>query len=471
MIEELKNIRNNPRKMQMKYLKNQDGILDFINNFVPDNTFSIKDKIDIIINNHTTKCICGKLTKYNKEYCSVDCVNKASKVRDKISDANIKNATTRIRKSKHTLLKRYGVTSVQDIPQVKLKTKMKKLEYYDSLFRDTFKKYDLNYDQYNNKEYIENICKDIAYPSLSKKYFNGMPIMTIFRFIRRLGANVEFRKASSAGERHISKWIEGLGFNVESNTRSIIKPKELDIYVPEKKLAIEFNGLYFHRDNEKTAKEKLNLCRAKNISLLQIFEDEWYFKEEIVKSIIKSKLGIISNKIHARNTVFTAVSPKIAKGFLDENHIQGFINGKHFGLYFKDELVSIMTIGKCRYYDGIELLRFANKIDLTVVGGFSKLLKNVKSNLKIEKMKTYADLRYSNGDLYKKFGTLIKETKPGFFWTTSNSIERISRYKTQKHKLEKFLKNKYDVNLTENENMISAGFHKIYDSGNLLFEI
>lgn len=469
----LLNIRKNPRKLRYDYLKRQK--LDvYINNNIDETirNFSWKEKIDIIIHNHSIKCICGKLTKYGQKYCSVKCVNNSSIVREKIGNANRKNAIKRINKMKKTLLERYGVSAVQDIPHVKEITKNKKLKYYDNTYRETFAKYKLDYDQYNNKDFIEKICKDIAYPSLSIKYFNGMPIMTIFRFIKRLGAKVDFQKSSSAGERSVAEWIKSLDFFVETNTRKIISPKELDIYLPDKKIAIEFNGIYYHRDDKHGAKNKFELCEKNNIRLIQIFEDEWYFKENIVKSIIKSKLGLYDKKISGRKCLFRKIDNiSVARKFLEDNHIQGSINGKHFGLFYDDELVSIFTIGKNRYSSGMELLRYATKLNTTVVGGFSKLLQNVKKITGISQLYTYADLRYSSGDTYKKFGIFVKETVPGYYWVNSNSLERISRYQTQKHKLKKLLGNKFDNNLSETNNMISSNYHKIYDAGHRLYTI
>lgn len=471
-IETLRLLRTNPRKLRHDYLKSQ-GIDKYIDKNIDESIhgFSWKEKIDILIHNHKDKCICGKLTKYGQTYCSVKCVNTSTIVQNKIGDANRKNSKSRTRVMKKTLLKRYGVSAVQDIPHVKAKTKIKKLEYYDNVFRETFKKYKLDYDKYNDKAFIEKICKDIAYPSLSKKHFNDMPIMTIFRFIKRLGANVEFQKSSSAGERNVAEWLRSLGFTVETNVRSVISPKELDIYIPEKNLAIEFNGLYFHRDDKYGSRDKFRLCEKAGIKLIQVFEDEWYFKEDIVKSIICSKLGISDRRIWARQCRFDLVNSKDAKAFLESNHIQGAINGKHFGLFYGNVLVSIFTVGKCRYFSGMELLRYASKLDTTVIGGFSKLLTNVKKTLSLTELKTYADLRYSVGNTYAKFGTFVRETVPGYFWTTSNSISRVSRYQTQKHKLKKLLKTKYDKTMSELENMTAAKYHKIYDAGHRLYVI
>lgn len=472
LIDTLREIRSNPAKMKSSYLE-KNGILVAINQKIPDGNLSSKDKIDLILSNNVSKCYCGNILKVGKTYCSVACVSNSDIVKKTIGDKNRNNKVLRAKRMKETLLQRYGVDAVQDIPSVKVKTRQSKQVYYDRVFRETFEKYNLNYTKFNDRTYLKRICENQSYHTLSQKHFNGMPVMTIFRFLERMDVDVVFDKASSAGEKAIAQWLKELGLNVVCNDRKAIKPKELDIYVPEKNLAIEFNGLYWHRNDKKSHKLKHNLCKQKGIRLIQIFEDEWYFNENIVKSVIKTKLGITDSdkKIDARKCRFVKVEYETAKLFMEKNHLQGFINGSHYGLYHDEKLISMFTVGKCRYYDGMELLRYASEIDHVVVGGFSKLLINVKKELSIDLLYTYADMRYSDGGVYEKFGRFVKETTPGYFWFHSSSVKRISRYQTQKRKLKKLLGVKFDAALTEEENMVNAGYMKIYDAGHKLYVI
>lgn len=468
----LQEVRKNPAKLKTKYLE-KNGILDAINQRLPDENLLPKEKIDIILSGNVSKCYCGNTLKVGKTYCSVACVSNSPNVRRAIGQKNKANRISRVKKMKETLLKKYGVTAVQDIPSVKIKTKRNKQSYYDSVFEQTFVKYELDYTKYTDKEYLKSICENQSYHTISQKHFNGMPVMTLLRFLNRMNVDVSFAKSSSAGEKSVAEWIKKLGFNMLCNDRTVIKPKELDIYLPEKKLAIEFNGLYWHRNDKNLHKTKLDICKMNGITLIQIFEDEWYFNENIVKSIIKAKLGVIEStkKIDARKCIFSVVDSESARLFLEKNHLQGFINGKHFGLYHNDKLVSLFTVGKCRYYDGIELLRYATEMDHVVVGGFSKLLVNVKAYMSIESMYTYADMRYSDGAVYEKFGKFVKETAAGYFWFHGSNVKRISRYQTQKHKLKNLLGDKFDSALSEDENMTNAGYMKIYDAGHRLYLI
>ena len=77
--------------------------------------------------------------------------------------------------------------------------------------------------------------------------------------------------------------------------------------------------------------------------------------------------------------------------------------------------------------------------------------------------------RYFIGSGYEKAGfELISQSKPGYFYAKNSII--LSRYQCQKHKLNKILGNKYNKDLTEEENMALAGYFRIYDCGMLKFK-
>jgi len=128
--------------------------------------------------------------------------------------------------------------------------------------------------------------------------------------------------------------------NIIRNSR--IENKELDIYLPEINLAFEFNGLYWHSEIYKDKnyhKDKTELCNKNNIRLYHIWEDDWLYKKDIVKSMILNKLGKSKNKIFARKCVIKVIDDnKKIKDFLDNNHIQGFVGSSvKKGLYYKNE--------------------------------------------------------------------------------------------------------------------------------------
>jgi len=273
-------------------------------------------------------------------------------------------------------------------------------------------------------------------------------------------------------EKELYNFMESLEIEIEKNNRSIISPKELDIYISSKKLAIEFNGLYWHSELSGGKDKYYHLnktkdCLDKNIKLIHIFEDEWLNKQEIVKSIIRSKLNLITNKIPARKCNVTIIPREQVFNFLDSNHLQGYINGSHLGLYYNNELVSVLTYGKPRFnkkYE-FEILRFCNKLDTVVVGGLSKLLSKINSKPII----TYVDRRFGTGDSYKYSGfRLLGSTIPAYYYT-KNYKYRENRLQFQKHLLESKLES-FDPSLTEWQNMQLNGYDRIWDCGNLVYE-
>jgi hypothetical protein len=479
-LELLRDVRKNPRKMQASYLKKAD-LLDRIHEMVPCD-WIIKDKIDVILKNTFDKCYCGNLSKAFSQWCSITCKNKDPDSRKNISFKNSANSTERLTKAKQTRIERYGVEAVQSIPSAKLKTRESKQKYYDSVIDSTFDRYGLDRTLLSDHKYLNSICAERCLFDVQREHFKSMPITTLTSHFSRIGFDPGFKRGStSRGEQEIYTWLkESCEYDVMNNHRKTIG-KELDVYIPEKNLAIEYHGLFWHSletledksvvNAKNHHRRKYELCKEKGIDLLQFFEDEWFSKKEIVKSIILSKLGIYEKRVYARNTHISQINRATAEEFFDTNHLQGKAIGKHYGMYCGLDLVAAMTVGKSRFDDTHELIRFATKTNCQVVGGFSKLLKHCKAELKVESLTTYADLRYSNGKTYSKFGKFMKYTSPGYFWVDRSKNIRLNRFNTQKHKLHTLLGSRFDSSKTEVENMESAGYFKIYDCGNAVYKI
>ena len=279
-------------------------------------------------------------------------------------------------------------------------------------------------------------------------------------------------KCSNNGISKIEKsLIDEFDIDFIENDRSILNGKEIDLLYDN--IGIEVNGLYWHSDKylpKYYHLDKTKLAESKGIQLLHFWDTEVKDKKELVVSMIDSKLGLTENKIYARKCIIKEVSFKDAKTFLYENHLQGSgaIGKIRLGLYYNDNLVSIMTFSKPRFnknYD-YELIRFCNIIDTNVIGGASKLLKHFKS-IYSGSIISYANRRFSNGKLYETLGfKLINETEPNYMYYKGN--ETLSRNQCQKHKLKDILKD-FDNNLSEHENMLNNGYHRVYDCGNLVY--
>lgn len=274
-------------------------------------------------------------------------------------------------------------------------------------------------------------------------------------------------------EGEVKDFISSLKILFEENNRKILKGKELDIYVPTYNLAIEYNGLYWHSEEHIDNNYHLNktdLCESQGIKLIHIFEDEWKYKQDIVKSRLMNMFGLNPIKIYGRKCIINEISSKEAKEFLNNNHIQGNVNSKYnIGLYYNNELVSLMTFGNLRKSMGnksnenmYELLRFCNKLNTNVIGGADKLLKYFIKTYNPIEIISYADRRWSQGDLYEKLGfEFIHNSKPNYFYI--NKGKREYRFKYRKDIL---VKEGFDKNKTEREIMKERGFNRIYDCGN-----
>lgn len=276
----------------------------------------------------------------------------------------------------------------------------------------------------------------------------------------------------SVGEQEVAEYINSFPVNLIRNDRTILDGgREIDIYLPNLKLAIEYNGLYWHSQKilEDTNRNKhydyykhLEL-NDKGIQLISIFEDEWIYSKNIVKSILKYKLGMVTNKVYARKCIVKEISPDIARDFLNENHIQGYNKSKiKLGLYFNNNIVSVMTFSKgnlSRKSSAWEIDRFASRLDTSVIGGANKLWSYFHKNYNPDIVISYADNRWSNGNLYNTLGfSFDKNTVPNYWYFKPNELIRHHRFTLRKN-------NSDYVHLTEYENRLRQGYLRIWDCG------
>ncbi len=192
-------------------------------------------------------------------------------------------------------------------------------------------------------------------------------------------------------------------------------------------------------------------------------------KMKIWKSMINAKKNNVT-KIYARKCEIKHISYGEAAIFMNNNHIQGEVSHSvAYGLFYKEELVSVMSFGKSRYNKNYEyeLLRYANKLNIAVIGGAGKLLNAFILEYSPKSIISYANLRFSEGKLYEKLNfTFLYKSTPNYFYIKDNII--YSRIQAQKAKLSKLLEN-FNPNLSESENMKINGFKKITDRGNLVY--
>lgn len=391
-------------------------------------------------------------------------------------------------KNKETLLNRYGVEHNSQLESVKdartiiedgklvdvmnSKISLAKTKATKSLWPDEFKaelyrkiasaskeSSDINHDV------LESIDYKISIEDL--QVLANCSRMTAYRALVKKGL-IDVNYTQSA----IEEFISSLGFECYE-TRKVIAPYELDVYIPEKNLAIEYDGIYWHssgsKENDKEKSRyhlmKTEMCEEKGIQLLHIFENEWIddTKREIWKSVIRHKLGL-STRIYARKCRVDSVTPKEAKEFINKNHLQGFCSGAHTytGLFYNDELVQIASIGKSRYSTGDELLRMCSKLNTCVVGGASRLLKG-------RKLISYGNRRWCStlSNVYDKVMKYSHVSEPCYWYVDRGNLYHRSSF--MKHKLKDKL-SVFDDTMTEVENCYMNGLRRIWDCGNLVYE-
>jgi len=365
-------------------------------------------------------------------------------------DYALKNDTIK-EKQKNTNLKKYNVPYVSLDENIRNKQSYNDIEKVIKLKCNKGHTFSINrnnlYNRYIYKSEICTKCNTLSHQSSGKENI-------IYDFIK-----------------------ENYNEEVIINLKNLINPYELDIYLPELKLAFEFNGLYWHNELHKSNnyhKIKSDLCDEKGIQLIHIYEDDWDNKQDIVKSMILNKLGKSYNKIYARKTEVKEIKDnELIRNFLNKNHIQGFVGSAiKIGLFYEDELISLMTFGKLRKplnslskKDEYEMLRFCNKLNTSVIGGASKLFKYFLRNYKINSIITYADRSYSNGKLYKLLGFKLDYiTCPNYYYVINR--EKKYRYNYRKDIL---VKQGFDSNKTEHEIMLERKIYRIYNSGNYKF--
>ena len=404
-------------------------------------------------------------------------------------------------KRKKTCLKKYGTENPLQSLEIRKKADISVFEKYGTkhssqsniikrkIRNSMFKKYGVkwpiqknilksSFSKLNDKKWMNESYKTKSGEKIAFEL--GVSPRTVFEYLRFHNISVTGHRNSSSLEKELSLFL--CEEKIITNTRSIIDSNEIDLYLLKYKIGIEFDGLFWHSsyDDESDYKiknkhlNKTNLCRDKGIQLFHIFENEWLNenKRDIWKSIIGSKLGK-NDKIYARKCIIREISDNsLIREFLENNHLQGFVGSSiKLGLFYNDELISLMIFGKIRYSKKYEweMIRFCNKKYLNVVGGASKLFKYFIRNYNPKTIVSYADKRHSGGQLYKTLGfEHSHDSAPNYFYFKHGNIILYPRVKFQKHKLEKKLEN-FDLNLSESKNMFNNGYRKIWDCGNMIY--
>lgn len=281
-------------------------------------------------------------------------------------------------------------------------------------------------------------------------------------------------------QNEVFAFIKTLEPNLSLNNRQIIKPKELDIVILDRKIAIEFNGTYWHTDefiSDDTHIHKTILAEAAGYRLIHLCEDEWKYSKELVKYKLIHILGkSTAIKIYARNCEIREIDSALDKNeFLNKYHLQGEDNSNvRIGAYHNNELVALMTFGKPRGEKDrnagkMELIRFATNYNYRITGIASRLFSYAVKTYEFKSVISYADRRWTNTpNVYEALGFKFSNfTDTGYWYVKRGSIVRLHRSNFTKKKL---IADGFDESSTEEKIMQERGFHRFWDCGNYKYE-
>lgn len=518
------------RLRESYFSKNYSEIYNEIIQFCSQiNDISFIQKVWHWVNNNPSyiTCKCGSKTSFNKNWlygyrksCSAKCSQLEQNTKDKRKQTTlkkygvdniaklkeIKEKTTKTNlekwghkstfqnievrnKWKKTILNKYGVEHYFKTDDFKIKSKKTNLEKWgtEHFVQSISYKNKLDEIGFSDILKISNINKHIekyleyglTFLSIEGRILKLLSIGCNHKFSihydslkRRLENNYKLctvcnpmNSGQSQEEKNLIEWLVDLGIFFIEKDRNL--GFELDIYIPDINLALEFNGLYWHSELYKDKYYHLNkskVCIDNNIQLIHIWEDDWMYKRNIIKSIILNKLNLSDKRVYARKCKISIIDSKLKNSFLDENHIQGkCISGINIGLFLNEELVSLMCFGK-RSINGnleFELLRFCNKINLSVIGSASKLFKYFIKNWEYNNIYSFADISQFNGNLYKKLNfNYVHRSNPNYWWVV-NGI-RYHRFNFNKKRL---VKEGFDSSKTEVKIMYERGYYRIFGCG------
>jgi hypothetical protein len=462
-----------------------------------------------------------------EKYC-VDNVAQFVDSRVKISQSVSATSEEALVKRKETNLCRYGFNFAQQDPEVKQKILNTNIERYGTAHAASSnivrsKIQNTNKVRYGSESPLSNqevIQKRVA-TITDKKYAEVLKTLDFFNYalldeykgiftkdgftkgykqykIKHLDCGLEFyddlyltprcRKCfplvgNKRGQLEIAlaSYIESLGFNVQCNTKDVIKNTstgkwfEIDIYIESKKLAFEIDSLYHHSTHSlqwgKPVEKNYHLNKTQSatkegIRLIHLWEDWSLLK---IQSVIKSELGILDKK-NARSLKIKEID---CSKFFDETHVYGKAQAiAQFALVDeKDEIQCAMSFRN--HPEGLEISRFSSRLGTSVRGGFSRLLKHAMKTLKWHTIISYCDRDLSpvaeNTVYFKNGFELVEDTGPRLFYT--NFRRRWSREAFQKHKIKSFFPESFNSNLTADQILSSKGIYSIWNSGNWKFKI
>ena len=499
--------------IKRNFLEQYDNVLHLTNS-LGDIAFS--QRLWHVFNNTYTipKCsVCQTNTNFKRfsdgfyTLCSKSCVTQCESRNKKISQNRDMVAISAKVKETNTL--KYGTANFFETDEFKTRSALTKLTRYNNVnYNNIDKIKKTNIDRYGSEHFLSSdtgkkllrdkiLCNQgsLKLDTTTNETINNIEYLTelnaymsITDIAELVGVtpktitnklqqhNITINRFASSKQKMQSRLYDDItciySGEVVQNDRTIISPKEIDIYIPEYRLAIELNGMYWHSETSNSGfrtkhLDKLNKCNALGITLLQFTDIEYRDNPDLVMSVIKNKLNIKKITLGARKCEVVRLDKKYEKLFLVENHFQGYVPSKYcYALMYNGNIVQIMSFGKSRYSlkAEYELLRLCSHKDYVISGGAEKLLSSFKKEISPKSIISYCDISKFSGTSYTRLGfNNIGRSIPNYWYFKSGKV--LSRAATQKHKLKAILEN-FDETLSESENMFVNGWRRYWNCGN-----
>jgi very-short-patch-repair endonuclease len=455
----------------------------------------------------------------SQQYCSNTCKHKDIETVNSNARLSLKGNKKAVEKRKKTLIERYNQDNPMKVESIKEQRKVNSLDKYGvehpSLHSDIKQKRQstcleryghtnyLSYLSTTNNSKLLNKYQDLLTLSKITPLFTQEQYQGIIQHNKTVIYEFECKECKKKIHKHIASWsqedtcpycdktqntyeecIENFlikhKIEYKKHDRTILEGKEIDFILPQYKIGIEIDGLYYHStkfiQNTNYHLTKTQMCREKGYRLIHIFGDE-LSNTKALFTRLKSILKLNKIKIHARKCSVEIISNKLKKAFLNKYHLQGDCIGGSvlLGLFYKKRLVGCMVFGEKRLSlgdtsDGYELYRYCCMDNITIQGGADKLYKHFLRNYNPDSVISYCDLRYSTQEdnFYTKLGmTYSHTTKPNYWIVVGN--HRYHRFAYRKSVLHRKL-SVFDDTLTEKENLHRNNIYMIYDCGSCLYK-
>lgn len=452
-----------PKRATQKWLlSNNPGLLEEILEFTKkEASLSLTDRIKMLEMGIRELPLCEtcktqKVSSIQKSYCSNRCAILSKETQEK---------------TRKTCEQKYGS---------RFKCVKREFDFGEHHTQKNLK----NLEDLKNKEFMHELIQS-GWESVARHFgLTDKSHSSSYNFLRRFGFEPNIVSGFSNQEKQLFSFVQSLETTAIGNTKKFISPYELDVVVEQKKLAIEYNGLYWHSFNRKETTEERNyhlqkteMCEKLGFTLLHFFEHEWLLKQNIIKSMIANKMHAQDTCLNARDCTIVELDSKTYKSFCEKNHIQGYCQAKvKLGLLHRkmNDIVSVMSFSKPRFQlekeNASEIVRFATILNTRVRGAFNKLLTHFEKSYDVKSILSFGNRRWcnANDNVYSKCGfTLEHVTGPNYFYyLNSNNI--LSRHQCQKSKLSKMLP-LYSSELSESELMFMNGYRRVWDCGSLKY--